>query len=110
MRTKRGDRRKSPKTYPREGMARIQEAAEFLNCERSTVYAMIDKEILRTVPLVSEMRVPWKALWAHHDDRPELISISDFDDLLRRIETIVCRLADVANDKQRDERRNERCD
>ena len=72
MRTiKTRDRRRSPKTYPREGLAKIVEAAGFLNCERPTVYAMIHDDRRRTVTLITQMRIPWKSLWAYHDGRPE---------------------------------------
>lgn len=65
-------RRKSPKTFPRVGNARILEAAAFLNCGRSTVYDMINDGRLRTITVGSQKRIPWEVLWAIHDGAAEL--------------------------------------
>ena len=60
-----GERRKSPKVYPREGLAKVIEAARFLNCQKTTVYAMIKEGKLQTVSIRREMRIPWHMLWAY---------------------------------------------
>lgn len=64
-------RRKGGKTYPREGLARIEEAAEFLNYGRSTVYDMVNDERIRSVEVLGQKRISWAVLWAIHDGRSQ---------------------------------------
>lgn len=65
----RDERRKSTKTFPKHGLARVGEAADFLNCGKSTVYQMIEDGTFPTVQVRSEMRINWEVLWAFVENR-----------------------------------------
>lgn len=70
-------RRKGSSTYPREGLARIEEAGEFLNYKRSTVYDMVNDGRIRSVDALGQKRIPWAVLWAIHDGKSqELVGAS----------------------------------
>lgn len=54
-----------PLAWPKEGVARIDEAALFLRCSRSAIYGLIRDELLETVPLGRDKRVKWPSLWKY---------------------------------------------
>ncbi len=43
--------------FPRTGLARISEVADFLSCSRTTVYKLINEGKLRVVSVSSDKRV-----------------------------------------------------
>lgn len=48
--------------YPREGMASIEDAVEFLQIGRSKIYEMIKEGVVSTVDLCGVKRLPWPTL------------------------------------------------
>ena len=58
-------RRKSFKTFPKEGLAKVPQVCEFLNRKKSTVYAKIKSGEIQTVPGTGDKRVSWEWLWKY---------------------------------------------
>jgi len=54
--------RRHPTSAPRDGLATVQEAAEFLNMCRTSVYAMMRDGELPSVSIRNAKRIPWAAL------------------------------------------------
>lgn len=56
----------APKSYPRQGFARVSQAAEFLSLSVRTVYRMVDSKEIPSVPFRDgdAVRIPWEALHA----------------------------------------------
>lgn len=51
------------KSYPREGMASVPDAAEFLKLSRATIYRLVNNEQLRFTRFGDgNIRIPWSAL------------------------------------------------
>jgi excisionase family DNA binding protein len=51
-----------PTTWPREGLARITEAAAFLAVSRTTIYEALRAGRLSAVTLGADKRIPWPDL------------------------------------------------
>lgn len=47
----------------RQGLATVQEAAEFLNMCRTSIYAMMRDKELPSVSVRNAKRIPWQALF-----------------------------------------------
>lgn len=54
-------------TYPREGLARVREAAEFLKIGLTLCYSLIKDGKLETTPVGNEYRIKWPSLWAFYE-------------------------------------------
>ena len=47
---------------PKEGFATVEQAGQFLNCGRVTVYAMMRDDQLPSTKIRNARRIPWAAL------------------------------------------------
>jgi excisionase family DNA binding protein len=54
--------RRQPPPWPREGLARIPEAAKFLAVSRTTLYDAIRAGRIPTVTIGTDRRIPWPDL------------------------------------------------
>lgn len=59
---RRAQPKRRPTTWPREGLAKIPEAAQFLAVSRSTIYAAIRTGRLKTITVGADQRIPWPEL------------------------------------------------
>lgn len=77
--TRRGGKRPTPRTataveavpvtWPREGLARVDEAALFFRCSRSAIYKMIREGLVDTVPVGRDRRITWPSIWNYCETR-----------------------------------------
>ena len=54
-----------PSPYPTHGLAKVTQAAEFLNTSKFTVYRLINSEKLPSIPVGGQKRIPWEVLHNH---------------------------------------------
>ena len=59
---RRPTKRQPPTTWPKEGLAKIEDACQFLAVGRSTVYDAIKAGRLPAVSVMTDCRIPWPAL------------------------------------------------
>jgi excisionase family DNA binding protein len=49
-------------TAPKDGFATVDQAGQFLNCGRVTIYAMMRDDQLPSTKIRNARRIPWAAL------------------------------------------------
>ncbi len=51
--------------YPTSGLAKISQAADFLNTSKFTVYRLINSQKLPSIAVGGQKRIPWEVLHKH---------------------------------------------
>ncbi|MDO8943520.1 MAG: hypothetical protein Q7U75_10070 [Desulfobacterales bacterium] len=52
-----------PVTWPRDGLARADEAALFFRCSLSSIYRMMRADAFELVQVGKDQRITWTSIW-----------------------------------------------